>query len=137
LKEKKRLMPVSLDFVPKSYEIDFVGHVGNIVYVKWLEDLRFEWLEKYFPLSEQAEMDIAPVLLRTDIRYKSQIKLLDSPVKGTVWVEEMGRLKWLLGSEFVYDGKVKADALQTGIFVKLPDAKPIRTPNSLFDLKNK
>jgi acyl-CoA thioester hydrolase len=39
-----------LTFTVKTYDIDFAGHVSNIVYIRWLEDLRFALLDEYFPL---------------------------------------------------------------------------------------
>lgn len=39
-----------LVFSIRTYEIDAAGHVNNIAYVKWLEDLRCELFNKYFSI---------------------------------------------------------------------------------------
>jgi len=132
-----RLIPISIDFTPKTYDIDFANHVSNIVYIRWLEDLRFKWLEKYFPIADQMAQNIAPTLLRTEIDYKRQIKLSDNPVKGTMWIGDLGRLKYVLEAEFTVNGKIMCQAKQTGIFVRTPEMKPIRTPELLKQVADK
>lgn len=32
-----------------TYDIDYANHVSNIVYFRWLEDLRLQLLEENFP----------------------------------------------------------------------------------------
>ena len=66
---------VELTFTVKTYDIDFAGHVSNIVYIRWLEDLRFALLEEYYPLADSMESGVAPVLTRTEIDYTSAIRL--------------------------------------------------------------
>ncbi len=50
--ESSRLMETVLPIQVKAYEIDAMGVVSNIVYVKWLEDARHEFLAKYYPYDE-------------------------------------------------------------------------------------
>ena len=59
----------------KSYDIDYGGVVSNIVYIRWLEDLRLELLKTLLPLSKQLYDGIAPVILDTKISYKSPIRI--------------------------------------------------------------
>ncbi len=37
---QQRVMEVNLSFPVRTYDIDFAGVVSNIVYIRWLEDLR-------------------------------------------------------------------------------------------------
>ena len=118
---------VELAFQPKTYDIDFAGHVSNIVYIRWLEDLRMLVLEKYLPLNILMERGIAPVVMRTTIDYKRPVKLFDS-VTGTMWASEMGNVKGILSAEFIVHGTIVATAEQTGLFVKMESGRPVAFP---------
>ena len=55
--------PIRLAFPVKTYDVDFAGIVSNIVYVRWLEDLRLELLARTCPLARLVAEGIGPVLL--------------------------------------------------------------------------
>jgi acyl-CoA thioester hydrolase len=114
----------------KTYDIDFTGVVSNIVYVRWLEDLRLEMLSHQFPLTEQLKNGIAPVVIQTKIEYKQAIKLADVPI-GKMWIKTMESLRWTVNAAIVVNGKVAALGEQVGIFVDLQSKKPIRMPERL------
>ena len=123
----RRPLHVELLFRPKTYDIDFAGHVSNIVYIRWLEDLRMLVLDTYLPLNILMERGIAPVVMRTTIDYKRPVKLFDS-VTGTMWASGMGNIKGILSAEFIVNGTVVATAEQTGLFVKLDSGRPVAFP---------
>ncbi len=130
---ENRTLPVKLEFVPKTYDIDFAGVVSNIVYIRWLEDLRCFWLENFFPLQKQMEQGYAPAVASTDIKYKIPIKMF-SRVKGVMWVKSISRIKYTLCAEIYSDDIIVATAEQVGCFVGIEDLKPIRIPTELMDL---
>jgi acyl-CoA thioester hydrolase len=123
-------LEVEIDLPVRTYDIDFAGVVSNIVYVRWLEDLRLEMLARYFPLGEQLQKRIAPAIVQTKINYKQPIKISDFP-KGKMWVEAMESLRWTVNAEIVVNGKVAALGQQVGIFIDLQNNKPIRMPEGL------
>jgi acyl-CoA thioester hydrolase len=131
----ERGLQVELSFTPKTYDIDFAGHVSNISYIRWLEDLRYRWLEVHFPLPDQLEEGIAPTLLRTEIDYRRQVKLFQQVV-GRLRVEEAGTLRYVLAGEFTVEGEVVATALQTGVWINLRRQRPIRLPRALRERLN-
>jgi acyl-CoA thioester hydrolase len=59
---QQRPLEVELVLPVKTYDIDFAGIVSNIVYIRWLEDLRLEMLDAYLPLQKMLEDGIAPIL---------------------------------------------------------------------------
>lgn len=121
---------VELSFQPKTYDIDFAGHVSNIVYIRWLEDLRLSLLDTYLPLNTLMEKGIAPVVMRTTIEYRRPVKLFDKPV-GRMWAGEIGNVKGILLAEFSVNGVVVAAAEQVGIFVRLDSGRPVAFPEEL------
>jgi acyl-CoA thioester hydrolase len=78
---------VSINFEIKTYDIDIAGHVNNIVYVKWLEDLRNKLFLQLLPVRDLLEEKLYPVITSTLINYKKQLKFGDKPI-GTMNIEE-------------------------------------------------
>ena len=74
-------LPVELQLPVRTYDIDFAGIVSNIVYVRWLEDLRLEMLSHSLPLEELLQNRIAPLILQTKIDYKQAIQMIDRSAK--------------------------------------------------------
>src|SRR5579863_6598791 len=103
----ERALPV------RTYDIDFAGIVSNIVYVRWLEDLRLAMMDEAYPIARALAEDVAPILLETRIAYERPVTIHDA-LLGRMWVTEMGRVKWCLAAEFVVGGEIHARAQQSG-----------------------
>src|SRR4051794_35446730 len=121
--------PIRLNFPAKTYDIDFAGIVSNIVYIRWLEDLRVELLARSYPLDRLVADGIGPVLLETHIVYRDALTIHDKPV-GRMWIEAMGRVRWTVGAEFIAPeaGRVHAPAKQVGLFIRLATRRPVPIP---------
>ena len=117
----ERALPV------RTYDIDFAGIVSNIVYIRWLEDLRLAMMEEAYPIARALAEDVAPILLETKIAYERPVTIHDE-LKGRMWVTEMGRIKWHLAAEFVVGDVVHARAEQVGLFIRLSRRRPIAPP---------
>jgi acyl-CoA thioester hydrolase len=125
---------ITLPLPVRTYDVDFVGFVSNIVYVRWLEDLRLQMLADYFPLDTAMQtLGIAPVLLRTEIDYKRAIRLFDV-VQGRMWLAEAGRARQVLQAEFTVQGRLHAAARQTTCFIDLASGRPVPTPQAIRSL---
>jgi acyl-CoA thioester hydrolase len=116
----------------KTYDIDFAGIVGNIVYIRWLEDLRLAMMAKVYPLAQAVADDVAPVLLETTITYEHPLRLEDSVV-GRIWAAGMTGARWHIGAEFRVGETVHARAQQTGLFIRLSTRKPVALPKILIE----
>ncbi len=121
-----------LTLTPKTYEIDFSGVLSNLVHVKWLEDLRLAMLSQYLPLHDLISNDTVPMIARTEIQYKSPIRLFDV-VSGTAWLKSLGRTSWELSATFVIVGhnRIAAEATQHGLFINMKTHRPVRVPDAL------
>jgi acyl-CoA thioester hydrolase len=120
---------ISHSFKVMTYEIDFAGVVSNIVYIRWLEDLRNLLAEEALSLGEAMKRGIVPTLVRTEIDYLAPVRYPDT-VDARMWMDETGRAKWVLGAEFVShaSGQLTARAKQTGLFVSLQTLRPVPLP---------
>ena len=116
----------------RTYDIDFAGIVSNIVYVRWLEDLRLAMMAEVYPLAQAVADDVAPVLLETRISYERPLTLRDRVI-GRIWAIDMTGIRWRIGVEFRVGDIVHARAQQTGIFIRLSTRKPVAPPKVLID----
>jgi acyl-CoA thioester hydrolase len=109
-------LEVSLQFPVKTYDIDFAGIVSNIVYIRWLEDLRLKMLESYFPIEKLISKGYCPTVNSTEIKYQKALQLGDRPV-GKMWMSQLGRLRCILQAEICLEGEIAAIATQVGFFI--------------------
>jgi len=110
-----------------SFQIDYVGHVSNIVYIQWMEIGRTKLLEEIgLPLNKLAEKGIAPILVHTDIRYKKAL-YINEIVKIEIWVSELQNASATMKFNF-YNGKGELAAFgsQRGLFIHREEVKPYR-----------
>lgn len=127
----KRPFEIQLSLPVQTYDIDFAGVVSNIVYVRWLEDLRIKMIAQEWPVKEQFAKGIAPVLASTTIRYQQAVYLQDNLV-GRMWMERLKRLKWFVSAEFWRGADIVATAEQTGCFLNLDSQKPEKVPEHIL-----
>lgn len=129
LKSPRPLL-VELPFTVKTYDIDFANIVSNIVYIRWLEDLRLAFLDANYPLKAMMADGISPILAKTEIEYRRAIRLFDKPI-GRMWASKLERARWHVQAEFVVAGEVMTTAGQSGYFVTSNSLRPVRIPERL------
>jgi acyl-CoA thioester hydrolase len=125
-----RTLEVVLAIPVKTYDIDFMGIVSNIVYIRWLEDLRLKFLDEHWQLNQQIEQGYTPILVGTEIEYKRPIKIIDQVI-GRLWLSNLGRLKWTVQAEILSNNELAAVATQKGGFLSLQNNRLIPIPKEL------
>jgi acyl-CoA thioester hydrolase len=123
-------LEVQLPLRVKPYDIDVVGVVSNIVYVRWMEDLRLAMLDAYLPLDEQMADRFVPAILKVEIEYKRAIQIHDE-VLGTMWLSGLEKLRFEVSAEFRANGHIAAVGRQEGCFINLCTKRPVRPPAKL------
>ena len=63
----------------ETYDIDVAGHVNNIVFVRWLEELRTKLFSRNYSLEKMIKNNYHLVVLSTEVKYHKQIRLFDEP----------------------------------------------------------
>lgn len=114
----------------RTYDIDFAGIVSNITFVRWLEDLRLGLMEGSYPLREALAEDVAPILLKTAIRYCRPVTIFDR-LLGRMRIKSLERVRWRLSAEFRVADLLHAEAEQEGLFVRLSTRRPIPIPERI------
>ena len=123
---------------PSFYDLDWMGIVSNISYVRWTEDIRTRLLDMSpYPMSRLMAERLSPALLRTTIDYKQPYDgerggLIRATVKAG---ERTGRSRWDLVYQFYHaeTDQQLVVATQAGCFVALPEVKPTRIPPEMRD----
>ena len=126
----RKSLEVTLDLPVKTYDIDFAGIVSNIVYLRWLEDLRLKILESYLPLEQLMSQGYCPIIDTTEIHYKKALKMFDRPV-GKMWVAKVSRLRCTLQAEIYLNNQIVTTATQVGFFINLKTMRPMAVPTEL------
>jgi acyl-CoA thioester hydrolase len=110
-----------------TYQIDFIGHVNNSVYHQWMEIGRTKLLEAVgLPIHEIANRGIFPVLVHTDISFKTPLYLGDN-VQLELWISELRQASAIMNFCF-YNGEgiLAASAHQKGLFIDRETKRPRR-----------
>jgi len=105
-----------------TYDIDIAGHVNNIVYVRWLEDMRNELFSQSFSLEKLLEVNHYPVVVSSEIKYKRQIKLFDKPL-GKMFMQSYSHGLIVLKAEIIVDNTLAFVATQKCVFMNLNENK--------------
>jgi acyl-CoA thioester hydrolase len=130
-----RAVEIEVPIQIKPYEIDFAGVVSNIVYVRWMEDLRMAMISSkhQLPLMSLIEEGVAPAIVRTEVKYRRPLRLGDEVV-GHMWFSHMDRRRATLRAEFRVDGKLAASAVQDGVFIRTDNFHFAPIPQSWRDI---
>ncbi len=105
-----------------TYDIDVAGHVNNIVYIRWLEDLRNKLFSQIHPLEKLLETNHYPVVISCDVKYKKQIKLSDKPV-GRIFLENYIHGVFTLKAEILLNNHIAFTAIQKCVLMDLSSHK--------------
>ena len=111
-----------------TYQIDFVGHVNNINYIRWMENGRVRLLEAMgLPVTTIAEKEgILPILTETSITYKKPL-FLQNKVKIAIWISRLNNASAIMEFRFWNEKEeLCATGWQKGLFIDSKTMKPIR-----------
>jgi len=131
--QEKKLLAVDMDIFVGTYDIDFAGHVSNIVYLRWFEALRLKIFEKYYPLKQLMDDGYLPIITSHFIEYKRAIKLFDSP-RGYMWIDSISKARIKFRGEVRVDGELATQAVHEGIFLSSETMKPAKIPPFIIEL---
>jgi len=129
---KNKPLFVEADLNIHAYDVDVMGYVSNIVYIRWFEDMRHHLLDKYYPFEKMIEDGKSPVLMHTGADYLRPLTIHDKP-KGRCWMSKGGGTKWELRYEIVQGDVVHCSGLQRGYSMDLTTQRPVKLAQNLLD----
>jgi len=133
-----KIRPLNVQQVIKvnGYDIDVIGIVNNIVYVRWFEDLRMLFLDHYWPFQDMIQHGLSPILSRTNVHYIKPITIQDNPV-GELWMSEINKARWTVKIEIRCADSVCCEGSQIGYFFDLDKKRVTRIPERFIEQFNK
>lgn len=116
-------------------QVDFNQHMGNSAYLDLATDSRMMYFEsRGVSLSELVRLHVGPVVLRDELEYSSELRLLDL-VTVTLELEGLsadgGQMK-LRNEFFRADGKRAARLTSHGLWMNLESRRPVIPPEPLI-----
>ena len=126
---------LNIDLSIYTFDIDFAGHVGNNVYLQWVEMGRCKFLEVVnFPIHAAIESGFVPVVVNMNIAYKKPL-YLGNKVSLEIWLSELKKVTHILEFRFYDgDGVLAATGQQKGIFLNSKTLKPSSMSSDIRDL---
>jgi len=82
-------------------DMDSLGHVNNIVYADYLQELRVDMLRVHAPGPEAADLAEGVVVVRHDLEFARPLVYRDRPVRVEAWCERVRAASFQLGYEVV------------------------------------
>jgi acyl-CoA thioester hydrolase len=116
------------EFEIYTFQIDFSGHVSNVVYIQWMEIARLKLLETAgASVQEMAQQKgVIPVLTETQIIYKKALYFGDT-VRVEAWFSELRPASaWVEYRFYNGAGELAASGRQKGVYLYRDSLRPYR-----------
>jgi acyl-CoA thioester hydrolase len=112
-------------------DIDELGHVGNLVYVRWILDVATAHsVAGGWDPARYRELGAVFVVRRHEVDYVAQVREGDALVAET-WVESWRAASCIRGTELRRGDQIVARGVTTWAFISLTSGRPLRIPDEL------
>lgn len=124
-------MKFSHSFLVSPEDIDAQGHVNNVSYVRWIQDVAVaHWFSE---ASKEMLEKFAWVVIRHEIDYKKQAFENEEVVVKT-WVGEPTRISWERFTEVKRGEEVLCKARSVWCLIDKPSGRPTRITDEMKEL---
>lgn len=128
MNEKKRF---SLVLKPTLADIDEMGHVNNVVYVRWIQEVAAAHWQAI--ASDELKRKYSWVVLRHEIDYRAPV-FNGELVAGTTWVGDHHGAKFDRFVQLTCNNRVVAEAKTTWCLLDAASLRPLRIPSEVLAL---
>lgn len=127
------LFEQAIDVGPTA--IDANGHVNNVVYVQWMQDLAVRHWRSLGGDEINRDHAATWVARSHHIEYLRPA-YLGEQIRATTWIHDIGRVRSTRKYAFVRsaDGTVLARGQTDWVFIRLADGRPTAIPNIVHAL---
>lgn len=109
-------------------DIDQMGHVNNVVYVRWAQEVAYQHWATQAPRELQAKFSW--VVMRHEIDYKTPAFLKDD-LQGTTWVAEFAGVRSIRMVQIKRGDKILCEVKTTWCLLDAATVRPARIPAEL------
>jgi len=112
-------------------DIDEVGHVSNIVYLRWVMEVAMEHSRALgWDYPDYKAFGAVFMVRRHEIDYVAQVTL-GQTLSAETWVDEWRQASCIRKTELIRDGKIVVRAATTWALISLGSGRPIRIPDEM------
>jgi acyl-CoA thioester hydrolase len=124
-------MKFSHSFLVSAGDIDALGHVNNVAYVRWIQDVAVaHW---FSVTTEEIRTKYTWMLTRHEIDYKKQT-FENEEVTATTWVGEPSRISWERFTEITRGADLLVKARSVWCLIDRETSRPARITSELIEL---
>ncbi len=124
-------MKFSHSFCVSAEDIDEQGHVNNVAYVKWIQDVA---VAHWFSSTTEAQREkYSWIVVRYEIDYKKQ-SFAGEEITATTWVGEPTRISWERFTEITRGEDVLIKARSVWCLIDRETLKPTRITSELREI---
>ena len=124
----------AIPITPTSADIDELGHVSNLVYLRWVMDVAMAHSRSVgWDFARYRELGAAFMVRRHEIDYVSQVTLGET-LRAETWVDSWRMASCIRKTELLRDGAVVVRAATTWALIGLSTGRPVRIPDDLAAL---
>jgi acyl-CoA thioester hydrolase len=115
-------------------DIDELGHVSNLVYLRWVLDVAMAHTRALgWDYAQYRALGAVFMVRRHEIDYVAQVTVGET-LRAETWVESWRLASCIRRTELSRDGKIVARAATTWAMIGLVSGKPQRIPDELTAL---
>jgi acyl-CoA thioester hydrolase len=124
----------AIPITPTPADIDELGHVSNLVYLRWVLDVAMAHTRALgWDYAEYRALGAVFMVRRHEIDYVAQVTL-GEVLRAETWVDSWRMASCIRKTELLRDGKVVARAATTWAMIGLASGRPQRIPDELLAL---
>src|SRR4051812_19549504 len=124
----------AIPITPTPADIDELGHVSNLVYLRWVLDVAMAHTRALgWDYAEYRALGAVFMVRRHEIDYVAQVTL-GQELRAETWVDSWKMASCIRKTELLHQGKVVARAATTWAMIGLATGRPQRIPDELIAL---
>jgi acyl-CoA thioester hydrolase len=121
-----------MEITATEADVDELGHVSNLVYIKWILDVAMSHSRAAgWDFADYRALGAVFVVRRHEVDYIAQVVAGETLV-ATTWVDSWRPASCIRNTELVRDGKVVARGATTWALMSLSSGRPLRIPDQLI-----
>jgi acyl-CoA thioester hydrolase len=122
----------SIEITATDADLDELGHVSNLVYVRWILDVAMSHSRAAgWDFDDYRALGSVFVVRRHEVDYIAQVTAGQRLV-ATTWVDGWRPASCVRHTELARDGKVVARGATTWAMMSLASGRPVRIPDHLL-----
>jgi len=123
--------PFSMMFTAAPSDIDELGHVSNLVYLRWVLEVALAHSQALgWDHAAYRNLGSVFVVRRHEIDYVASVTEGQQVIAET-WVDDWRQVSCIRKTQITRDGRVVAKAATMWAFISFASGKPVRIPDEL------